>query len=130
MKKHRKQSVNVFVQKRLVDVPDDNELYKIDNREEYQRRRSKAKHISLDEIVMTEFTSVVTEAYEEVQLLECLHKAVQFLSEKERQLVEYIYYDGLTERETAVILKISQPAVIKRRDKIIQKLRNSLIDWL
>lgn len=129
MKKHRKQGVNVFGQKRLVDVPVDDTLYEMDNREEYQRRRSKFKHVSFDDIVLA-VTADVMEDYEKSQLLECLHKAIKNLTIKELELIECIYYDGLTERETAAILKISQPAVIKRRDKIIRKLRNSLIDWL
>ena len=129
MKKHRKQSVNVYGQKRLVDVPVDDKLYKIDNREEYQRRRSKSKHITLDDII-TELTADVIEDYEESQLLERLHDVLQTLTKKERRLIKYIFYDGLTERETAAILKISQPTVTAQKQKIIQKLRNCLTDWL
>jgi RNA polymerase sigma-B factor len=130
MKKHRKQVVKVLGQKRFIDVPVDDELYKLDSREEYQRKRSRKKHVSLDAIVITEVTVGVAEAYEKAQLSECLEKALQALTAKERQLIEYIYYDGLTERETAVILKISQPAVTKRKHRIIKKLRNSLNDWI
>ena len=125
MKKHRKQSVNVYGQKQLVDVPVDDKLYAMDNREEYQRKRSKSKHISLDDII----TADVIEDYEESQLLECLREALQTLDKNERQLIEYIYYQGFSERKIATILKISQPTVMRRRDKIIQKLRNTLIDW-
>ena len=130
MKKYRKQSVNVLGEKRLVDVPVDGELYKADNHAEYQRTRNKAKHISLDEMVLADYTANVMEAYEESQLLECLRESLQTLTEKERQLVEYIFFDNLTERETASKLGISQPAVTKQKQKIIQKLRESLIDWL
>jgi RNA polymerase sigma factor (sigma-70 family) len=130
MKKHRKQLVNVQGEKRLVDVPADDELYKADNREEYQRTRSKAKHVSLDEIVLADITADVIEAYEEAQLLKCLHEALQTLTEQDRQLIQHIYCDCLTEREAAPILGISQQAVTKRKRKIVQKLRNSLIDWL
>jgi RNA polymerase sigma factor (sigma-70 family) len=129
MKKHRKQLVNVLGEKRMVDVPVDSELYKSDNHEEYQRARSKAKHVSLDGIVLVDFTADVTEAYEETEIVERLHKALQALDEEERQLVKYLYYDGFVEREVAAILEISQPAVTKRKQRIIQKLRNSLIDW-
>jgi RNA polymerase sigma factor (sigma-70 family) len=62
--------------------------------------------------------------------LERLREALKSLSEQERQLIDYIFFDGLTERETAAILKISQPAVTKRKHKIIKKLRSSLSDWL
>ena len=129
MKKHRKQSVNVYGQKRLVDVPDDEKLYKIDNREEYQRRRSKSKHITLDDII-TELTADVSEDYEESQLLECLHDAMQTLEEDEHRLIKYIFHDGLTEQQTGDILGKSQQAVTAQKQKIIQKLRNCLTDWL
>ena len=130
MKKYRKQSVYVFGRKRLVDVPVDKKLYKADNHAEYQRVRSKKKHISLDEIILADFTADVTEIYEEKLLLENLRKALNVLTEKERLLIECIYYDGLTEQETAVILKVTQKTVNIRKHKIINKLRNSLLDWL
>jgi len=129
MKKHRKQSVNVFGYKRLVDVPVDDELYKIDNHEEYQRRRSKAKHISLDDFI-AEFTADVMGNYEESQLLECLLEALQTLTEEEYQLIQYIFYDGFTEQETAVILKVTQKTVNIRKHEVINKLRDNLKDWL
>ena len=130
MKKYRKQSVYVFGRKRLVDVPVDKKLYQADNRAEYQRKRSKKKHVSLDKIIFTKFTPDVAEIYEEAQLLESLREALKVLNDKERLLIECIYYDGLTERETAVILNISQQNVNKKKHKIINKLRNSLLDWL
>ena len=88
MKKHRKQLVNVFGEKRMVDVPVDSKLYKADNHAEYQRARSKTKHVSLDEIILVDFTADVTEAYEENQLLERLRETLQTLSKEERQLLE------------------------------------------
>ena len=130
MKKYRKQSVYVFGRKRLVDVPVDSELYKADNRAEYQRARSKVKHVSLDENIIADFTADVAEAYEEAQLLECLREALQALIETERQLIECIYYDELTEQETAAILKTTQKTVNIRKHKIIKKLRDNLKEWL
>ena len=130
MKKHRKQIVNVYGKKWLVDVPVDGELYKADNREEYQRARSKAKHVSLDAILATDFMADVMEAFEKAELLTCLQKALQTLSGDERQLIECIYFDGLSEHETAVLLKMSRQNVNKKKHRIIKKLRNSLIDWL
>ena len=129
MKKHRKQGVYVGGRKRLVDVPVDDELYKADNHEEYQRKRSK-KHIPLESAVFADFTFDVVEAYEEAQLVESLLEALRGLSEKERRLIEYIYYDGLTDAETAAIYKVTRQNVNRKKNKIIDKLRNSLIDWI
>jgi RNA polymerase sigma factor (sigma-70 family) len=129
MKKHRKQSVNVGGEKRLVDVPVDAELYKADRREEYQRVRSRMKHVPFDDAVHATDTDIAGD-YETAQLLESLREALQRLDAKERHLVQLYYFDGLTERKAADILKISQPAVNKLKRKTISKLRSSLIDWL
>ena len=130
MKKFRKQVVNVHGERRLVDVPADDELYKADSREEYLRSKSISRHVPLDGIILADINADVAEACEESLLLERLREALKMLSEPERRLVEHLYYDELTERETAAIYGISQPAVTKRKHKIIQKLRVILIDWL
>ena len=130
MKKHRKQVVDVLGQKRLVDVPVDDELYKADNRSEYQRARSKTKDVSLDESIINDSTADVMEDYEEMQLLESLRESLKTLNDKDRRLIKYLFYDGLTERETATILGVSHQAVGKQKRRIIATLRNSLIDWL
>ena len=129
MKKYRKQAVCVYGRKRLVDVPIDNELYKADNRNEYQRKRSKQKQVSLNELIF-DCTADVADVYEKAQILECLRKALQTLTKKERLLIECTYYNGLTQQETAKILMIAQQNVSKNHEKIIKKLRNSLKDWL
>jgi len=130
MKKHRKQGVHVSGRKRLVDVPVDSELYKADNREEYQRTRSKTKHVLFEAAFFADVTIDVAEAFEEAQLLECLREAILVLSEKERKLIECIYFDGLTEQKTADILKMKQQNVNRDKHKIIKKLRDSLVDWI
>ena len=130
MKKHRKQAVYVDGKKQMVDVPVDGELYKADNREEYHRTRSRAKHVSMDVAVFADFMPDVAEVYEKAQLLTCLREAILALSKDERQLIKCIYFDGLTEREVADIFKVSQPAIAKRKHKIIKKLRSSLIHWI
>ena len=129
MKKYRKQVVNVLGQKLLVDVPVDDELYKADCREEYQRARSKAKHVSLDDALLICSTDDITEAYEESQLLECLREAIKTFGENERQIIEYLYFENLAESEIATILGISQQAVNRKKHRIIKKLRDCLADW-
>ena len=128
MKKHRKQLVKVLGKRQFVDVPVDDELYKADNREEYQRARSKTKHVPLSDIV-ADLTGDVFESYENAQLLEALKIALRKLSEHECQLIKHIYYDGLTEQEVAEMLNVSQQTVNKKKQRAINKLRNTLIDW-
>ena len=130
MKKYRKQGVKIHGKKRLVDVPVDAELYKADNREDYLRRVSRKKHVSLDALNLSGFSPDIAEAYEETQLLLCLRTALLKLTEEERLLIKYIYFDGFNQRKTAAKLIITQQAVTKRHKKIIKKLRRVLIDWI
>jgi RNA polymerase sigma factor (sigma-70 family) len=103
-------------------------LYKADNREEYQRTRAEVKHVPLIDVI-ADLTGNAVEAYEEKQLLACLHEALQNLDEQDRELIAIIYYDGHTQQEAAEILNVSQKTVSKRHKKAIDKLRNSLIHW-
>ena len=56
-------------------------------------------------------------------LQEQLHIALSRLTEKERWLVKEIFYFNRSQREVAETLGISQPAVKKRHDKLIKKIR-------
>ncbi len=130
MKKHRKQLVDVLGQRRLVDVPVDDELYKIDRRDDYLNSRAKAKHIAFDDRFIADLAADVADVYERSQLLECLREALQKLDKDERLLVEYYYYDNLDEHETAARMKLSQSTVNRKKHRIIEKLRICLSDWL
>lgn len=57
---------------------------------------------------------------------EQLHKALSLLSEDERYLVEQLYFQERTERELAVQLGLSQNAINKRRQRILERLRGML----
>lgn len=77
------------------------------------------------EFIQDETEDVAAEATERV-MLETLRKALAQLSAEERQLVQALYFDGMTEREYAEIIGISQPAVHKRICKIIGQLKKYL----
>jgi RNA polymerase sigma factor (sigma-70 family) len=130
MKKYRKQGVIINGKKRLVDVPVDEDLLKADNREEYTRVRSIKTQVSIETVIMDGVTPDVAEAYEKTQLLECLRAALRMLSEKERLIIEYYYFDGFTEKQIAEKLGMWQPNVHRKKKETIAKLRNSLKDWL
>ncbi len=66
------------------------------------------------------------EATEEILLRERLHHCLSQLPEEERWLVESLYFEGLTERQCAKTLGISQKAVNKRRHKILTHLKKLL----
>ncbi len=52
-----------------------------------------------------------------------LHKALSLLSDDERYLMEQLYFQERTERELAAQLNLSQNAINKRRQRILDKLR-------
>lgn len=55
--------------------------------------------------------------------IERLYDALKLLTEKERSLINALFFDDMTEREVARVLGISQPAVHKQKNKILKKLK-------
>ena len=55
--------------------------------------------------------------------LEQLYTALSLLSEDEQYLIRQLFFEERTEREVASVLGLSQKAINKRRQKILEKLR-------
>lgn len=55
-----------------------------------------------------------------------LHKALLFLSDDERDLIDRLFFREQTEREVAAEYGLSQKAINKRRQKVLAKLREQL----
>lgn len=55
-----------------------------------------------------------------------VREALAQLTEKERQLIDALYFQEMTERDAAAMLGISQPAVHKQKIRILRKLKKSL----
>ena len=55
-----------------------------------------------------------------------LHTALAMLTSEEQALIQALFFDEHTESELAVKLGISQPAVYKRKMKILKKLKSFL----
>ncbi|MGN0460869.1 MAG: sigma-70 family RNA polymerase sigma factor [Ruminococcus sp.] len=55
--------------------------------------------------------------------VENLHIAMQELTSEELNIIKMLFYDEMTERDTAKILGISQAAVNKRKHRILKKLK-------
>lgn len=55
-----------------------------------------------------------------------LHKALSLLSDDERYLIEQLYFQERTERDLAAQFQLSQKAINKRRQRILEKLRGLL----
>ena len=58
-------------------------------------------------------------------MTEKLHEALEILSDNDQSLIKMLYFSngGKSQHEAAKMLGISQPAIKKRHDKIIRKLR-------
>lgn len=52
-----------------------------------------------------------------------LHEALALLTEEEQELIIALFFDGQTERDVATALGVSQPAIHKRKNKILAKLK-------
>ena len=55
-----------------------------------------------------------------------LYQALALLSDDERELIERLYFQEQTERETAVQMGIYHNAVHKRKNRILKKLKKIL----
>lgn len=54
---------------------------------------------------------------------EKLHEALTLLTAEEQTLITALFFDEQTERDAATALGISQPAIHKRKNKILEKLK-------
>lgn len=57
---------------------------------------------------------------------EQLHRCIDLLTAKEKELVQAIYFQGLTERDFAEIEGVTQNAIHKRKARILAKLKKFL----
>ena len=56
-------------------------------------------------------------------MIEALRIAMSKLNKDEREIIERLYFNDETLRAVAKTQNISHPALIKRRDKILEKLK-------
>ena len=56
-------------------------------------------------------------------MIEALRNAMSKLNKDEREIIERLYFNDETLRAVAKAQNISHPALIKRRDKILEKLK-------
>lgn len=68
--------------------------------------------------------SVDVEKIVETQMMiEAVRNAISRLSAEERDIIERLYFNDETVRSVAKIKSITHPALIKRRNKILEKLK-------
>ena len=68
--------------------------------------------------------SVDVEKIVETQMMiEAVRNAISKLNDEERDIIERLYFNDETVRSVAKIKSITHPALIKRRNKILEKLK-------
>lgn len=73
--------------------------------------------------------SVNVEKIVETQLMiEAVRKAISRLNDEERDIIERLYFNDETLRSVARLKSITHPALIKRRNKILEKLKKFIED--
>jgi len=86
------------------------------------------REVSLDKLVSDDWDYPSSELLPEEmfikqQEIDALYNCLDLLSSSERELITALFFDGLTEREYANKLNITQKAVNKRKHKILEKLQ-------
>ena len=62
-------------------------------------------------------------------MIEAVRDALSKLNDEEREIINRLYFNDETIRLVAEMKKISHPALIKRRNKILEKLRELLKEF-
>ena len=119
----------------LMEVPEDayKAFYKRKRREKYLKDRSKDNgDFSYDMLTTDEFNGedILVDAVadtageaEKNLLLDKLRLVIAGLSEDERQLLDALYYQGLTERDWSAQSGIPQKTINDRKKRLLIKLR-------
>ena len=111
------------------------EIYKVykkqKNREEYVRRLDVefldfnfSENYSIED---NEDESLNVEKIGETKMLiDQLKKAMESLSDDEREIIKRLYFDDEPLRKVAKSRNVSHPALIKKRDRILKKLKEMI----
>ena len=70
-----------------------------------------------------EVSESLEDALEKKMMIEKLRSCIPKLTEKQQELVQYLYFDNLSQEEVAKIFSITQSAVSQRKATVIKKLR-------
>ena len=121
-----------FIELNGRQIPVSKEVYDAFKRpawKERKRRQVRAeKELSLEAFADAGFEipssqALVDEIFEDKLLLDMLSKALSELTEEERVLIDELFFNDKSEREIAREIGVSQPAIHKRRNRILEKLK-------
>ena len=121
-----------FIELNGRQIPVGKEVYDAFKRSAWkERKRSQVraeKELSLEAFADAGFEipsgeALVDEIVEDKLLLDMLSKALSELTEEERVLIDELFFNDKSEREIAREIGVSQPAIHKRRNRILEKLK-------
>ncbi len=123
----------ITVQNEVVEVSD--ELYEFmesDRKRQAAEERSDRRHLSKSSFETVEVKQEYSSRKFENQIfhrldLQKLREAMKLLNDEERRLIEMYYWDEMTMQEIADVFGISKMAVSKRHQKILDKMRATVI---
>ena len=118
-----------FIELNGRQIPVSKEVYYAFKRPAWkERKRSQVraeKELSLEAFADAGFEipsgeALVDEIVEDKLLLDMLSKALSELTEEERVLIDELFFNDKSEREIAREIGVSQPAIHKRRNRILE----------
>ena len=131
----------IFVGDEKIEV--DQEVYKsywqITNRERYLERLDRQNKLLFFSDLSTEYSfedTIADDSYdlekivETKMLIDRVREAIDSLNDEEREVIERLYYQDESLRSIATSKGISAPALFKRRNKILKKLKELLNDLM
>ncbi len=126
---------------KLVEVKNEQEelAVKIANREfhrfEKQEKRAKAHYLSLDSLMAdgfepadkgTDIESEYIKKEEEANLKKLLADVMKNLTPRQKEMIQYVFYEGKSQSEVANIYGIDKSAVTKAMKRIYDTLRKRI----
>ncbi|HEU3955971.1 sigma-70 family RNA polymerase sigma factor [Streptococcus pneumoniae] len=130
----------LFVNGKKIKVNE--EIYKVywqeKNHENYLKQVDRKNHLLLfssfdhdghfeESIVDKDFD--VEKIIQTQMMIEAVREALAKLNDEEREIIGRLYFNDESIRSVAETKKLSHPALIKRRNKILEKLRELLKDF-
>lgn len=122
----------------LMELPEEDYVQMNREKSRMQYHWEKAKQVGLfsfdslgaddfnGQMILGDYGPDVGEEVEQRIMSEKLHEAIKELSDEDAELVQALFFEGVTERTYAEKLNISQVAVHKRKKKVLEKLRKIL----
>jgi len=128
----------IRVENQVVDVTEEvyQAYYRMKNHEDYIERRDRENQLThyhaLDseemhgEDILQDKKADILAGLVAKEEREALWKALSQLKERDRELIEELYFNERTERELAEMLGVRQPAIHKRKMRILETLKSFL----